>query len=494
MELKQHYKIKLHEKADRSSWETYLTSLGISFVKKEYFPSYEIYKIEKPSEEILQQISERKEVSRVEIMHRYVLNFQTREMELNPPDISFPKERQKYPVVGVLDNGIAKLKEISPWLYEDSCDYCPEEKHPTHGNFVAGVILYGEEWSTKKWIEGEKVKIYDAALVPDFSVYQLEEDELLARLKQAVEEHSWIKVWNLAISIRFEVDLTHISDFGLLLDYLQEQYNILICKSCGNGNFTKKKENRGSILQGSDTIRSLVVASCNKEGNLSSFSLSGKGHQILEKPDIAMYGGDVFWEENGKRKIEGVYSFSPNGEIVSSFGTSFATAKIVSLVANILFWKENATALFLKAMVVHTAKKGEKYYLGYGYPKNKKGIQEEYEKTLVLENTLSKEEHMFLRYQNGKISCTLVSDIILDYHQEEDYVLCDMDVHFQKDGREFTFNNMFGEYQKFNNLKRYEFTMEEEEGEIEIIFSKRWKQKKYEERDRELAYCFLWKK
>lgn len=494
MEGKQHYKIKLHEKSNASSWEAYATSLGISFVKKEYFPNYEIYKIEKPSEEILQKISERSEVSRVEVMHRYALNFQTREMDAKKPEISLPEEGEKYPVVGILDNGVAKIEGINPWLYEDRYSYCPEEKHPTHGNFVAGVILYGEEWNAKKWVGGEKVKIYDAALVPDFSIHQLEEDELLERLKQAVEEHSWIKVWNLAISIRFEVDLTHISDFGLLLDYLQEKYDILICKSCGNGNFTKRKEDRGSILQGSDTIRSLVVASCNEAGKLSSFSLSGRGHQILEKPDISMYGGDVSWTETGKRKIEGVYSFSPSGEIVSSFGTSFATAKIVSLVGNILFWKENATALFLKAMVVHTAKEGEKYYLGYGYPKNTKGIQEEYEKSFVVENMLSKEECIVLQYRGGKISCTLVSDIILDYHQKEDYVLCDVDLRFRKAGREFIPNNIFGEYQKLNNVKRYEFTMEEQDGEIEIVFSKRWKQKKYEEKDRKLAYCFLWKK
>src|SRR3712207_9365522 len=82
------------------------------------------------------------------------------------------------------------------------------------------------------------------------------------------------------------------------------------------------------ILQGSDTERGLVVASCNQEKKVSGFSLRGRGHEILQKPDIAMYGGDIFRNIEGKNKIEGVFSFSPEGEIVSSFGTSFATARM----------------------------------------------------------------------------------------------------------------------------------------------------------------------
>ena len=70
--------------------------------------------------------------------------------------------------------------------------------------------MYGDELSDKKWIAGEKIKIYDAAIIPDFSLCQLEEDELLFRLRKAVEDHPWIKIWNLAISIR-AVSYTHLN-------------------------------------------------------------------------------------------------------------------------------------------------------------------------------------------------------------------------------------------------------------------------------------------
>src|SRR3712207_9405375 len=79
-----------------------------------------------------------------------------------------------------------------------------------------------------------------------------------------------------------------------------------------------------------------------------------------------MYGGDIFRNIEGKNKIEGVFSFSPEGEVVSSFGTSFATARMTRIAGNILFWKAQASPLFLKAMLVQDATGYEKYSLGYG--------------------------------------------------------------------------------------------------------------------------------
>ena len=65
---------------------------------------------------------------------------------------------------------------------------------------------------------------------------------------------------------------------------------------------------------------------------------------------------------------------------------------------------------------------------------------------------------------------------------------------FEKNGKKYEKKNIFGEYEKLNNLKKYEIPMEEEEGEIEIIFSKRWKKEKDKKKDRGLSYCFILRK
>ena len=145
-------------------------------------------------------------------------------------------------------------------------------------------------------------------------------------------------------------------------------------------------------------------------------------------------------------------------------------------------------------MVIQTASHGEKYFLGYGCPKDTDGIKKEYENSYVLEGYLLEEERIKLAYRNGKILCTLASDIILDYYQEEDYILCDIDLSFEKNGKKYEENNLFGKYDRLNNLKKYEIPMEEEEGEIEIIFSKRWRRDKYKVKDRGLSYCFIFQK
>ena len=500
-EYKKHYKIKLKKQNTKKEkelqeerWEKFLKEKNISYEKKEFFPGYEIYKVGELSETLEKEIQENPEIDFIKPLHRYFLNFQTKQIETEKGTILKPKQGEKYPIVGVLDNGIAPLEEFENWLYQDETSYCKEEIYPSHGTFVAGVILYGDTLSQEHWCGGREVQIFNAAVVPDFSVYQLEEDELYERIYKAISEHSWIKVWNLAISIRFPVEKDRISDFGLLLDYLQEKYDILICKSCGNGNFVENGKEAGMILQGSDTERALVVAACNRDKVVSSFSLSGKGHKILQKPDIAMYGGDVFRNEEGKRKIEGVFSFSPEGEIVSSFGTSFATARMTRIAANILFWKENSSSLFLKAMMVHAARGYEKYSLGYGCSLSSEEIYQEYQNSILEEGSLVEEESFLFYFSNHKIVATLTSDVVLDYHQEEEYILEDISWRIFYQGQEITGENQLENFEYFSSLKKLECEMKEENGEVKIVLFRRKKRKKTQESKEKLQYCLLWKK
>ncbi|AYV95540.1 peptidase S8 [Fusobacterium necrophorum subsp. funduliforme] len=500
-EYKKHYKVKLKKRngeekeIQRKTWEHFLEEKGVCYQRKEFFPGYSIYKIGDVSEELQKEIERNPEVDFIQPMHRYFLNFQSKQIDREREKLLVSEEKVCYPVIGILDNGIARLTEFENFLYEDGSSYCKEEKYPSHGTFVAGVLLYGDLLSGQSWAGGKELRIFDAAVVPDFSVYQLEEDELYERIYKAVSEHSWIKIWNLAISIRFPIDKNRISDFGLLLDYLQENYDILICKSCGNGNFIRSSEEVGMMLQGSDTERALVVASCNQEKKVSGFSLRGNGHKILQKPDIAMYGGDIFRNEEGKNKIEGVFSFSPEGEIVSSFGTSFATARMSRIVGNILYWKAEASSLFLKAMVVQAATGYEKYSLGYGCSASSEGIYKEYQNSVVKEATLLHAEERFsFRFSGHKILATFVSDVVLDYQQENGYILGDISWRMFYKGQDISFHNTLGHFEAFSSLKKIEMDMEEERGEVEVVIFKRKKQSYFEEERKKLRYCLIWKK
>ena len=57
-----------------------------------------------------------------------------------------PIEGIEYPVVGILDTGIADNPYLSAWKTADSFTSYPDQyKDPSHGSFVSGIIEYGDE-------------------------------------------------------------------------------------------------------------------------------------------------------------------------------------------------------------------------------------------------------------------------------------------------------------------------------------------------------------
>ena len=123
---------------------------------------------------------------------------------------------------------------------------------------------------------------------------------MIANIKDAIRlYHDKVKIWNLSISITREVVDTKFSDFAIALDAIQDEYNVLICKSAGNcKNFTVNRP-KGRIHEGADSVRSLVVGSIAHEkgrydyaevNDPSPFSRVGPGPEYIIKPEISHYG------------------------------------------------------------------------------------------------------------------------------------------------------------------------------------------------------------
>lgn len=437
--MKEHYKIKLKCGASEKDFEIFLISKSITFEKISYFSECHIYKIPIPSQEIIEIIKKRDDVFYSETMKRYFLDFKTRAID---EKINFSQKSSDV-VIGVLDNGIADLESIKNRVIKNHT--LKDDMYPTHGTFIAGVILKESIYTP--------CKVFDGGIVPDFNKIHLEEDELLLRLKHMIESNLYIKIWNLAISIRYSVDLNRISEFGLLLDYLQEKYDILILKSCGNGKFSKDEiKKREPILIGADSIRSLVVASNNKDNQISSFSLSGKGHKFLIKPDVSTYGGDIKVKD-GKIKVEKVVSISTQNSIVSSFGTSFATARISQIVGGLLNIRSQSTPLFIKCFLVSLATDGKPYLTGFGCIDDF-DIDEKLKEITVYEDELINEKIIKLD-DTKSYEITLSTDIIVDYYQKDEYVLSDIVIENEKNPIKLT------------NLKKYFI---KDRSEIKLIY------------------------
>jgi hypothetical protein len=257
-----------------------------------------------------------------------------------------PNDNKEYVTVGILDNGISPISHLAPWLSSEKWTVYPETSiNPTHGTFVAGIALYGDICEGKNWVGHKGIKLFDATVFPDTDKEGVDEDDLIENIKEAISaNHEKVKIWNLSISITRIISDNKFSDFAIALDALQDQFNVLICKSAGNcSNFLSSKP-KGRIHEGADSIRSLVVGSVahakgefdfSEIDNPSPFSRIGPGPEYIIKPEISHYGGNAGIDNAGKLVTTGVKSFSKDGSLSSSVGTSFSTPRVTSLAAGV---------------------------------------------------------------------------------------------------------------------------------------------------------------
>lgn len=468
------YKIKLvdyqnyeQNLAMRRRLEHTLNKEGIDYTKTDYSEEYYIYKLRNITEkslDVLKKADIFNALFSIEPMPKYKVPLDCLKSDNNIP-IKKPDDEKMYITIGILDNGIANIPHLSPWMEMDRWSPYPKTSiNPTHGTFVSGIALYGDECEGKIWVDHKGLKIFDAAVFPDVTKEGLDEDELIANIKDVIRlYHEKVKIWNLSISITREVIDTKFSDFAIALDSIQDEYNVLICKSAGNcENFTVSRP-KGRIHEGADSVRSLVVRSvAHKKGKYdyaevndpSPFSRVGPGPEYIIKPEVSHYGGNAGIDPKGRVVTSGVKSFSKEGELAQGVGTSFSTPRITALAAGLQQeLNEDFDPLLLKALIIHSASYPEDMsvpitertkQVGFGIPKSVPEIiyNSPYEATLILRDNLAKGDKIDIMefpmpdclirdgFYTGQIIATLVYDPILDPSQGIEYCQSNLDVKF----------------------------------------------------------------
>jgi hypothetical protein len=467
------YKIKLIDFLDYETnismqrlFERALTSCGIFYKKSNYTNQFPVYRVEMSPQAVLDGLSgddAYEMLFSIEPMPRYTasLDSLTEESDI---EVIRPTVGRRYETLGILDSGIETIPHLAPWMTEKRWTVYPESSiTPTHGTFVAGIALYGDVCEGKEWVGHEGINIFDATVFPN-EKEGLEEDELIENIREAVRaNYENIKIWNLSISVERPVCDNKFSDLAIALDELQTKYNILICKSAGNCRNFISGRTKGRINEGADSIRSLVVGSVAHAKNSndfaeidnpSPFSRVGPGPEYIIKPEVSHYGGNAGVDKNGKLVTTGVKSFSKDGVLLSSVGTSFSTPRIAALATGLYQeLDEDFDPLLLKALIVHSSTYSDNLQipisertnqLGFGVPKSVSQIlyNAPYEATLILRDTLSKGEKIDIMdfpmpnalirdgYYTGQIIATLVYDPILDSSQGIEYCQSNIDIKF----------------------------------------------------------------
>lgn len=307
------------------------------------------------------------------------------------------------------------------------------------------------------------VSLFDATVYPDETKQSIYVDDLVEHIREAVERNKHIKIWNLSLGTNVEASLDDFSDFGMALDNIQDENNVLIIKSAGNcTNFTRQLP-KSRIAQSADSVRAIVVGSLAHEKGPhdyaevdapSPFTRIGPGPGSIVKPDVVFYGGNAGINA-GKLEKTGVKSFSPDGTLVSNVGTSFSTPWVSRMAAELTHLvKEEFDPLLIRALLIHNAKypagntmsmTDKVGQMGFGAPSS---VQEmlynsEDEITLILRDTLDRgsfiemfdfpfpeslidEDGNFI----GQIIVTLVTKSLLDDKQAGEYCQSNIDILF----------------------------------------------------------------
>ncbi|MGL5853866.1 MAG: S8 family peptidase [Cetobacterium sp.] len=482
------YKIKLINYKDYNlntsisrKFEEYCIINNISLERKQYSNELIVYKSVKVNSKIIDEIKSLPYIYSIEPMPKFNYTVSNKS-EGEKSDVALPSEDSDYIKIGVLDSGIEKINQLSPWIEGDRISpYPPNLIDTTHGTAVASIILFGDSLEGKNFTGLEGCKLIDGNVFPDTTKETITEDELIDNIREVIKEKSEdVKIWNLSGGSTDEIDDYQFSDFAIALDDIQDEYGVLICKSAGNCDNFVRNAPKKRITKSADSVRAITVGSIAHEKNTddlvevdypSPFSRIGRGPSYIIKPEVVHYGGNSGIDKNGKIVTSGVQALDTNGNVTRVTGTSFSTPRVTSIIASLANeMDEEFDPLLLKALTIHSSNYGNNVnmnqsdkllQMGYGKPKNAKEIlyNDSNEITLVMRDTLSKGNFIDIMdfpfpdslmrdgEYTGQIFATLVYNPILDGTQAAEYCQSNIDVKFgsydYKKERDTTKNNIF---------------------------------------------------
>lgn len=380
------------------------------------------------------------------------------------PQPKAPQEGTAYPIVGVLDSGIARNEYLLPWLLDESEEYYgPELLDKSHGSMVASVLEYSDELNGTDYFATDGVMMLEAVIAPDFKKETIYPEDMIDNVRDAVERHKDIKIWTMSAGTTEECDRHCFSQYGIALDNIEDENQVLIIKSSGNSYAYQQGKENERIAKMADSVRSLVVGSiAHKKGSFdaseigmpSPFTRQGPGPAYIIKPDLVAYGGNAGMFFN-KNYVTGVKVFDLFGTPSSAAGTSFSTPWVARIAAELAFLLDgDFDPLLIKALMIHSASypagekmdmRDKKRLMGFGMPAGTRDIlyNSENEITLVLRDYLEKGtfiEIMDFPFSkslagddgrfHGQVTVTVVSQPILNSSNGMEYCQSDTIVKF----------------------------------------------------------------
>ena len=273
-------------------------------------------------------------------------------------------EPSNEPTIGVLDTGFDDRVYFHKWVeYDES--YIDDEieindKDKFHGTEIDSIIVDGPS-NNPELDDGcgrFKVRHFCISTEKASSTFTI-----MRKIDKIVKNNIDIKVWNLSLGSKNEINDNFISQVASLIDTLENKYDVLFVIAGTNltNEDIEKKVTYKKIGSPADSINSIVVNSVKRNGEKVSYARKGNVLKYFNKPDICYYGGD---------KGEEIRTCNANGEHLRA-GTSFAAPWIARKVAYLIY-KIGLPREIAKALIIDSASgwkkinESDKEYYGYG--------------------------------------------------------------------------------------------------------------------------------
>jgi hypothetical protein len=260
------------------------------------------------------------------------------------------------PVIGVIDTMFDKNVYFSEWvefnnMLADEIPLSPSDYN--HGTAVTSIIVDGPS-SNPQYDDGcgrFKVRHFGVAAGKQFSSFTI-----LRNINEIITNNKDIKVWNLSLGSKLEINSNFISPEAAILDKIQYENDVIFVIAGTNGLHDKNLR----IGAPADSINSIVVNSVNRQGQPASYTRTGPVLSFFTKPDISYYGGDT-----------GDYMrvCTPTGEAFvrgTSFAAPWISRKLSYLVDILGLSREVAKALLIDSATDWSEERGNLLLRGHG--------------------------------------------------------------------------------------------------------------------------------
>lgn len=390
---------------------------------------------------------------------------------------------QTYPVVGIIDSGVAQIDGLNAWSAGDCGMNFGVDQEKDHGTFIAGLICGADALNSHAVFQEEKCRFFDLGLHPTSGgaygkYYPRGFIDFLEQLDAEIPaaKRAGVRIFNMSLAVTTPIADSTYSIFANLLDEIADRHDVLFVLPAGNLDSAQARDDwpakvtdatemlanypfagQDRIFQPGDSIRSLVVGALNPPDKNDDcfparYTRRGPGPSLGAKPDICHVGGKMHAES-------GLRSVFPDGTTVHSCGTSFASplaAKTVATIDRQIVGGSSREALL--ALAIHHAelpsvlasprlRQIAKDFVGAGMPRTAAEtlVNGDNEITLVFSGVLQYRQELRFSFAwpkslvddsgacSGSVKVTLVHRPPIDRNHAGEFVRVNLDAYLRQE-------------------------------------------------------------